>query len=175
MSERLKTVDNSGIFTATENLSWKKQRVHRKEAIKSMHYIGTYLRNRNYSLVHDTYEKRDLHIPYLRPKEYSQAMETQPTTPNRNLDPTEDLFRRMSYGQVSKAMYDRSKEFLKFYVDCGKFFQKFIFWSGMVVTFASVIGWLLVTSILLVSLKKMKSFWRDVLSVQVSHLFSSGF
>lgn len=133
-----------------------------------MHYIGGYLRNRNYSLVHDTYDKNDNHIPYLRPKGYSQAMETKPTSPDRNLDPTEELFRRMSHGQVSKAMYDRSKEFLKFYVDCGKFFQSFIFWSGMVVMFSSLLGWLIVAVMLLFTLKKMKVFWRDILSVQVT-------
>ena len=121
LSERLKTLANSGVFTPTLNLTWHRHRIHRKEAIKSMHYIGAYLRNRNYSLVHDTYEKNDLHIPYLRPKGYSQAMETHPTSPDRNLDPTEEMFRRMSLGQVTKAMYDRSKEFLKFYVDCGRF------------------------------------------------------
>lgn len=129
-----------------------------------------YLRSRNYSKFDDTWEKQDMDIPYLRPKGYSQAMESHPTPPDRSRDPAEDFYRRLTAGLASNSTYHRSMEFFEFYKDCGKLFRRFIVWSGAYIIISCISGWLIITVILVVQMKRMKQFWEDIFGVPVNYL-----
>lgn len=172
LSDRLNASANAGLFTITKDVKWRKENLHRSQGIQLMEFMGEYLRNRNYSTLDGTWEQNDMDIPYLRPEGYEQAQETHPTPPDRNRDPAEDFFRRLVTGLTSNSTYHRSVEFLDFYKACGNFYEKFILWSGVSMVCTTLFGWLIVSIILLWQMTKMRRFWSDILSVQVSINYS---
>lgn len=163
--DKLSTLDNAGFFTITKEINWTTENLHRSQGIQLMDFMGTYLRSRDYSFLADTWDNLDMDIPFLRPKGYEQAMETHPTPPDRNRDPAEDFFRRLVTGLTANSTFHRSIEFLDFYIACGVFFEKFTLWSGVIIIGVTLIGWVIISIIMLWNMRKMKIFWKDILSV----------
>jgi hypothetical protein len=166
--DRLKAYHNAGIFTVTKDVEWTTKNIHRTQGIQLMEHMGYYLRERDYGTLDADWDKSDMDIPFLRPKGYEQAMETHPTPPDRSRDPAEDFYRRLVTGPTSNSTFHRSIEFVDFYKACGTFYEEFTLWSGVLIIVVSLVGWIVVSIILLINLKRMRSFWKDILSVQVS-------
>jgi hypothetical protein len=165
MEDRLKTMENAGLFTITKDVQWRKENLHRSQGIQLMEFMGEYMRLRDYGKLDDTWDNNDMDIPYLRPKGYEQAMETVPTAPFRDRDPAEDFYRRLATGLTANSTFHRSVEFLDFYKACGNFFESFILYSGITIIGLSLVAWIVVSVILLWNMKKMRTFWKDILSV----------
>jgi hypothetical protein len=158
---------DTGFITSINDLTWSKIRLHRSEATIMITTFGSKLSARNYSDVEGTPEYLNSQIPSLIPLGYEQAQETKPTAPNRNRDPFEDLYRRLLVGEVAKSSFDRTTEILDYYIRVGEFLKEYFVISLVSINSVGLIVWVLVTTILLMKVNKMKGLWKKLLNLDV--------
>jgi hypothetical protein len=103
----------------------------------------------------------------MRPKDYEQASETHPTSPDRSRDLYEEVYRRLVIGDFAKSSFDRCSEFMKYYTTVGRLYKYLIYYSSLLLLCLGVVYWIGMILYALIKIQRMKQFWVELLNFKV--------
>ena len=168
--EKISDLENTGIITPNQRVTWKTINMHRTDALKMTTILGLKMQQRDYSNAEGSKEAQDLKIPFLRALNFEQSKESFPSAPDRSRDSFEDTYRRLYAGDLGKSVHSRKLEFDRYYAKLGELNEINNRYSGVIIMIVSVIIWLFLVFYFWWIIRSMKQFWEKFLKIDVKFL-----